>query len=111
MPLTFYVDESYNNRTFNLGGWLGEESEWNRLQSQWSKRLDLERRKHGSLDRYHASDCSSLRSDYQGWTVTDQILHTQKFQSIITRRSLIAICSRVDLAALYRLFPGESGMS
>lgn len=61
MPLTFYVDESYNNRTFNLGGWLGEESEWNRLQSQWSKRLDLERRKHGSLDRYHASDCSSLR--------------------------------------------------
>jgi hypothetical protein len=108
MLLKFYADESYNNRTFNFGGWLGEESEWNRLESQWRKRIEHEKRKHGKLARYHASDCASLLQDYQGWSVAEQIQHTQKFQAIIARRNLIAICSGVDLAALPRVFTGDA---
>ena len=108
MLLKFYADESYNNRTFNYGGWMGEESEWNRLEGQWLKRIEYERRKHGKLDRYHASDCASLLHDYQGWSVPEQIQHTQKLQGIITRRTLVAICSGVDLVALPRVFPAEA---
>jgi hypothetical protein len=108
MLLRFYADESYNNRTFNFGGWLGEESEWNRLEGQWLKRIEHERRKHGKLARYHASDCASRLQDYQGWSIAEQIQHTQKLQAIITRRDLIAICSGVDLLALSRVFTGDA---
>jgi hypothetical protein len=106
--LKFYADESYNGRTFNFGGWLAEESAWTRIENQWSKRIEYERRKRGKFDRYHASDCASTLGDYQGWTIPEQIQHVKKLQGIITRRSDIgAVCFGLDFAALTRIFATE----
>jgi hypothetical protein len=104
MLLKFYADDSYNNRTFNLGGWLANETEWIRIEAQWTHRLEVERRRHGALSRYHASDCSNLKGEYADWTIKDQILHVQKLQSIITRREVGALCFGLDMTALTRLF-------
>jgi len=104
--LKFYADESYNNRTFNLGGWLAEESTWITVERQWLKRIELERRKHGKLDRYHAADCASRKRDYKDWSEREQILHAKKLLGIMTRKraDVVAMAFGVDLPAMTRLF-------
>jgi hypothetical protein len=108
--LKFFIDESYNDRTFNYGGWLAEEQEWTRIGNQWSRRIEYERRMHGKLDRYHASDCASRQNEYDGWSLDQQILHTKKLQAIISRRPerITAICSGVDLIALPKVFTANA---
>jgi hypothetical protein len=111
MLLKFFIDEShFKMRTFNYGGWLAEEGEWDRIGAQWAKRIEYECRKHGKLERYHASDCASLHGDYEGWTLDEQILHAKKLLAIITRRpdNISAICSGVDLVALPKIFTANA---
>jgi hypothetical protein len=109
--LKFYADESYNNRTFNFGGWMAEESTWAKVEKQWSARIEYERRKHGKLERYHASDCASLKRDYEGWTVSEQILHTKKLMGIMTRKraDVVAMSFGLDMAAMARVFSRHKG--
>ncbi|HME33453.1 MAG TPA: hypothetical protein VKG65_11920, partial [Terriglobales bacterium] len=63
--LTAHLDESYNNRTMALGGWLGDDGTWKDIESAWIQRIDFENRvsaKRGlkPISRYHASDCANL---------------------------------------------------
>jgi hypothetical protein len=104
--LKFYADESYNNRAFNLGGCLAEESTWSTVERQWLKRIEYERRKHGKLDRYHAADCASRKRDYKDWSEREQILHAKKLLGIMTRKraDVVAMAFGVDLPAMTRLF-------
>jgi hypothetical protein len=107
--LTFYADESYNNRTFNFGGWLAEESVWSRLESQWERRLDFERRKHGKLDRFHATHCNGFEGDYAGWDKASQVEHTKALLEIVKRRKKIAaVCAGLDVEAMLRVYPGDA---
>src|SRR5664280_3136676 len=94
--LTFYADESANNRTFNFGGWLGGCDEWVRLEPQWNRRLDFERRRHGKLDRFHAAHCNGRDGDYKKWTQSDCVEHTKALLRIIARRKVAAVCAGLD---------------
>jgi hypothetical protein len=107
LRLTFYADESSNKRTFNFGGWLGREDEWTRLESQWSRRLQLERRKHGKLDRFHAAHCNGQKEDYLHWSQTDRTEHTKALLRIIARRGVAAVCAGIDLTAMLEVYPND----
>ena len=103
--LTFYADESYNDHTFNFGGWLADESVWSRLESQWERRLDFERRKHGKLERFHATHCNRLDGDYRGWDKASQVEHTVALLEIIKRRkNILAVCAGLDVDAMRRVY-------
>jgi hypothetical protein len=107
--LTFYADESYNNRTFNFGGWLARESVWSRLESQWGRRLDFERRRHGKLERFHATHCNGGAGDYEGWGPADRVKHTKSLLDIVKRRKeLVAVCAGLDVEAMRRVYPGDA---
>ena len=51
------------SRSFNFGGWLATESEWLRIEAQWARRLEYERREHQNLDRYMKALCKRLDFD------------------------------------------------
>lgn len=101
--LTFYADESFNdNHCFCFGGWLAYDDAWRSIGSQWEKRFAYERRKHGKLNRYHATDCNGGYKEYKNWTKPERDLHTKKLLKIITRKKkeMLAICFGLDRKAL-----------
>jgi hypothetical protein len=106
--LTFYADESCSPKAFNFGGWLGLESELSRLGSQWSKRIEFERRGHGKFARFHATNCNAKTGDYEGWSDDDKIEHTKALLRMVTRRKVAAVCAGLDRTALLRVYPGEA---
>jgi hypothetical protein len=105
-----YFDESYNSQTFVLGGWIAEDRQFSWLETQWVRRLALENRrllKQGKqpLSRYHASDCSSRKNEYDGWALTEQISHAKAFLRFISQRTMVAITCGVSLKDLVDVFP------
>jgi hypothetical protein len=103
----FYADESSNERTFNFGGWLARSDEWEKLESQWARRLEFERRRHGKLDRFHATHCNGQKGDYKNWSVLDRVEHTKALLRIITRRGVAAVCAGLDLSAMLDIYPSD----
>ncbi len=105
--LTAYLDESYNNRTFCVGGWILLEKAWTSLENKWRQRVELERRnsiKKGfpPISRYHASDCSSLLVEFdrsKGWDNERQKRFSKKLLGIIAehRPHGVVIGGSIDL--------------
>jgi hypothetical protein len=93
------MDESYNNRTFCVGGWLASDARWNSLENAWKMRIEHERRisiKKGfpPISRYHASDCSNLLGEFdraKGWNKERQVLFCKRLFEIIGNSGLIGI--------------------
>lgn len=107
MELRFHGDESYDGKGFVFAGWLGAQEEWDRLDRQWEKRLDFERRMGRPLSRYHADDCEARKGEYSGWTDDQRLTHVKKLVAIIRRRALAVVAVGVDLDALIEVFPGD----
>jgi hypothetical protein len=97
--LEAYIDESYNSRTFCVGGWLAPVEKWSVIQKSWKQRVDFERSmsiKKGfrPISRYHASDCSSLKAEFdrsKGWDEARQIRFSKKLLEIISKHKPIGI--------------------
>jgi hypothetical protein len=58
-----YLDESYNNHVFCVGGFLGPETIWNEIEEQWKARLQYENEKSAiagfpPISQYHATQIS-----------------------------------------------------
>lgn len=101
--LTFYADESFNDdRTFCFGGWLASEDTWKSIGQQWDRRIEYERRKHGVLRRYHATDCNGGYKEYKDWTKPERDQHTKKLLKIITKKKkdIAALCFGLNRKAL-----------
>ncbi len=67
--LVAYLGESYNNRTFVVGGFLAFESQWRDIEKAWRQRIEYENRQSAKkgfrpISRYHASDCSNLKMNF-----------------------------------------------
>jgi len=91
--LTAYLDESYNNRTFCVGGWLLSEKAWFPFEKEWHQRIELERRNSTRkgfppISRYHASDCSNLEGEFDRskcWDNNRQKRLSKKLLGIIAK--------------------------
>ncbi len=91
-----YVDESYNNRTFCIGGWMASDHRWSKIETSWRERIDYENRisaKKGfpPISRYHATDCANLKNDFaedRGWDIpARQIRLSRRICEIMGERS------------------------
>jgi hypothetical protein len=89
--LKAYFDESYDNSTMCVGGWLCLEDGWKQIEDKWLARIEHERRiaiKHGHepISRYHATDCGNLKKEFSeenGWNIPRQIRFTKKLTDVI----------------------------
>ena len=86
-----YIDESYNSRTFCVGGWLASNDGWSNIESAWLERIKYENRisaKKGMspISRYHAADCANLKKEFstqRGWNIPRQIRLTKRLCQIL----------------------------
>ena len=86
--MTGYFDESANDRTVLVGGWIANDLLWERVTRLWTDRIAFENRistKKGlpELSRYHAAECASRRGEFTGWTTERQVRLVKRFQDIL----------------------------
>ncbi len=110
--LTAYMDESYNNRTLCVAGWLSSEEGWERTESQWAERIQYERRislKKGQvpISRYHASDCANRRGEFEGWTKERLTRFSKRLTEIIGRNKPVGIVVGASLDDFEARFQSE----
>lgn len=105
--LKAYLDESYDNRTMCIGGWLCNEDTWNGIETKWLQRIEYERRisvKRGEdpISRYHATDCANLKREFSTWDIPRQITLTKRLIDILgrVRPKPIGIASGLPLKEL-----------
>ena len=105
--LTFKFDESYNNRTLCVGGWLALASEWARLENQWSKRIEHQNSvmpENKRISRFHAANLNCYDHEFKNWTKDESKLFTGKLLNIIQRRNLVAISCGIRIDDFFEVF-------
>lgn len=113
MTLSDYIDESYNSRTFCVGGLLAPVSMWSSIEASWKQRLEYENRlsaKKGfpPISRYHATDCANLKrefSDKNGWNIGRQIRLSKRLCQILAENGPYAIVYGASLTAIQKYLP------
>jgi len=108
--LTAYFDESYNDRTLCVGGWLCDDDTWKHIDLKWAARIEYERRISAlkglkPLTRYHASDCANHKREFEGWSRDRQILLTKKLLSILGVFKPFGVAAGVSFNELKSAFP------
>lgn len=105
--LTFKFDESYNNRTLTVGGWLTEADEWKRLEDQWQKRIEHQNRvmsPEKRITRFHASHMNCYDHEFENWDKEETKLFSEKLLAIIQRRNVIAISCGIRIDDFFDVF-------
>jgi hypothetical protein len=90
MILRGYFDESYNSKIFTLSCLISDPTGWAEIERSWklclaAKNKSLRREGRQPLSRYHAADCSSLRGEFSGWSVAEQISFAKELMAILGR--------------------------
>jgi hypothetical protein len=111
-----YIDESCDKdqKLFALSCLLATGKDWFEMERAWKLHLvakNRELRKAGRklLSRYHASDCSSMHGEFEGWNPEEQIKFVKGLFGTFKRsRGVHAVGYDVDLDDLCEVFP-EAG--
>jgi len=95
-----------------VGGWLHSQERWPIIERRWSERVEYEQRqssKKGALQisRFHASDCSNYRGEYEGWTASRQKLFFKRLTQIIADSKPWGIAHACAFDDLTSRFPSE----
>ena len=101
MLLKGYIDESYNERMFTLSAVLASGLSWAWFESDWKKRIAarnkvLKKEGRPQISRFHASDLSNLKGEFEGWTTDEQIAFMQDLIGVF-RKSKHMILSAYSL--------------
>jgi hypothetical protein len=110
-----YLDESYNNRAFCVGGWILPDKAWIAFEREWNQRIEMERRnsiKKGfpPISRYHAADCSSLRGEFaedKGWDGARQLRLSKKLLGVIIKHRPHGVVVGGSIEQYLRYFPDD----
>lgn len=105
--LTFYADESYDDTTFCVGGWLHDAERWKVIEEKLAQRVAYESRRSvskglASVARFHASDCSNRRNEFVGWSNSRAVQFYKKVVEIVCKHEPDGIawsCSLHDIKA------------
>ena len=108
--LTYYADESYDNVTFCVGGWLYSAEGWKKIERRWKRRIEYEQRrsiKRGEtpISRFHAADCSNRRGEFSGWSVPRQTQFFKKLIGIVCDYQVVGIAWGTSFKDLKAYFP------
>lgn len=108
--LTYYADESYDDVTFCVGGWLYSTEGWKKIENRWKRRIEYEQRRsikrgEAPISRFHAADCSNRRQEFYGWSVPRQKLFFKKLVGIICDYQVTGIAWGSSFKDLKANFP------
>jgi hypothetical protein len=67
MVLTFFGDESYNDKIFTFGGFMALETEWTKLERKWNRRI-----KKAGVSRFHAAELNGYKKEFESWRGTSK---------------------------------------
>src|SRR5258708_8353991 len=115
MTWSDYIDESYNSRTFCVGGLLAPVGVWSKIESSWKQRIDYENRvsvKKGfsPISRYHATYCANLKREFSeknGWDIPRQIRFCKRLCEIIGSNGPYAILHGGGIADVQKYLPPD----
>jgi len=66
--LTLYADESYDDHTYALGGWLATPTHYRLFEAEWKAMLSTITMPNGSsCSAFHAKDIMDQRRAFKGW--------------------------------------------
>ncbi len=97
LMLRGFIDESHDEHTvpkvFTLSCVVGYDNMLTWFEMAWAKVLEeknaeLARQKRPLISRYHAADCSSLRCEFKGWSVLEQIEFSLKLLNVFRRHPI-----------------------
>lgn len=107
-----YIDESYDNaqKLFALLCLISTGKYWARMERSWKLHVAAVNRKlkqqgRPLISRYHASDCSSRRNEFDGWTYQERDDFVLGLFGIFTRIPIHTVAFDVDLDELSEVFP------
>lgn len=111
-----YVDESYNMRSFCVGGWLAVDYSWANIKTAWKQRIDYENRMSAKkgfppISRYHATDCANLKNEFaesKGWSIPRQIRMSKRLCGIVGQNRPAGIVIGGGIADFKKYFPLET---
>jgi hypothetical protein len=106
--LQYKFDESFEDGCMSIGGWLGEEKEWRRLELQWEKRLNYQNANsmpNQQITRFHAANMNAYAHEFEHWSKEMSENFCAALLRILSRRSIGMISCGVDINALKAEFP------
>jgi hypothetical protein len=104
----FQFDESYDSQIMCVGGVIGDEHEWKRLESRWQRRIDYEN-SHSCPDqqitRFHATEMNCKSGEYKNWDKPKCLNLSKRLIGLVAQRKMGAVAIACDLDALREVFP------
>jgi hypothetical protein len=119
MTWSDYIDESYNARTFCVGGLLGPVKMWTDIVRGWTQRIAYENRKSAikgfpPISRYHATYCANLKGDFsqnRGWDIPRQIRFSKRLCEIIGSHGPCAIVHGGNMEDVQKYLPPDLNLA
>ena len=113
--LKFQCDESYDNkrRCMVVAGWIGEASEWKRLENQWERCLERHNARHRpdqQIARFHATELNGFKAAFSNWDADMSRALTADLVKLLNRRNFKLVAAGIDMDALDAEFPERSGV-
>ena len=85
--ITLFADESYDDHTYVLGGWLATPTHCRILESEWRKMLGTLMMPNGSpCQTFHASAIMNQRDEFTGWGKDDAFSAFDKATAVLAER-------------------------
>jgi len=107
-----YIDESYgpNQNVFAWSCLMGRPAHWWEMERKWKLRLNAKNRElkkagRPSISRYHASDCSGRRNEFDGWSHDERDAFVLGLFGIFKQTPLHASVFDMQLDELIDVFP------
>jgi hypothetical protein len=102
--LQAYVDESWNDDVFAMGGYIATTEQWEQLSDDWAAELN----RHPKLDYFKMSEAGALRGPFQFFTTEQRDQRLENFYSIVEKNVLASFSSvvfRRDFETLVKKLP------
>jgi hypothetical protein len=97
--LVAYLDESYDDKVFTIGGFLAYEEVWRDVEKKW-KGILLD----NDIGRFHAADCSSGYGEFKGWPPRRRTGLMKRLLRILIRPEMYGLFFGVVVPAHKELF-------
>jgi hypothetical protein len=110
MILRGYIDESKDNKTFNLTAVVGDGGTWFYLEQDWLRVIErrnnaLRNRGRKPISRYHATDCQFRVKEFKGWGETERDDFCLELFSVLQKYRLDVLGYSIDFQQLVKEIP------
>jgi hypothetical protein len=107
-----YIDESYGpgQNVFAISCLLAKGKHWQEMERVWklhlnAKNKELTKAGRPAISRYHASDCSGRRGEFDGWSLQERDAFVIGLFSIFRKVPMHTVVFNVQLNELCEVFP------